>query len=113
MGVEKGHKDRFLHQFVRQLDGDVENLRVRRGVGGSLAEDVAAHIAGHVDFARGTRKNVGCQESLPQHAQVLAFRTIDVGGGVFAQLVGDCFKGLAVPLGFQGEFKSFETVVLR
>lgn len=113
MGVEEGHEDRLLHQFVGQLDGDVEKLRMRRGVDGGLAEDVVAHVAGHVDLARRAGEDVCRQESLPQHAQVLAFGTIDVGGRVFAQLVGDCFKGLAVPLGLEGEFKSFETVVLR
>jgi len=113
MGVEEWHEDRLLHQFMDQLDGDVENLRVRRGVDGGLAEDVAAHVAGHVDLARGAREDVCRQESLPQHAQVLAFGTIDVDGGVFAQLVGNCFKRLPVPLGLQGEFKGFEAVVLR
>lgn len=113
MGVEEGHEDRLLHQFVGQLDGNVEKLRVRRGVDGGLPEDVVAHVAGHVDLTRGAGENVCRQESLPQHAKVLAFGTIDVGGRVFAQLVGDCFKGFAVPLGLQGEFKSFEAVVLR
>lgn len=98
-----------------QLDGQVQDAVVRSRIPVGLTENVVPNGAGQVDLARRVGQDIRCEQSTPEHTQVLAFRDIHVRnrGWMTSQLKSDSIERLTVSLGLHGELQSLETVVLR
>lgn len=112
MRVEKRQKDRLLHQIMDEFYGSVQGFGKRRVRKIGVSKDVIADLAGDVDLSWRSGQNVGGQQSLPEHTQMLAAGAVG-DDGRFIQLAAQGIVCFPVPLGLQREFQGLQTVVLR
>lgn len=78
MTVEEREEDGFLHEVMDAFDGGIERLGHRRHGDPVMYEESVTNLAGEIDFPWRHGEDVGGQQTLPEHPDMLAFGAFDV-----------------------------------
>lgn len=77
-----------------------------------MSKQIVTNGGGQVDLTGSARSDVGRQQTLPEHAQVLDPRGVDDDGRAW-QLTSEFLVGFSVSACFHGELEVLQAVILR